>query len=182
VAFRDSVESIVQGILADQTQWPEEMSYAIPQLVAQSPIAAPSTGIIAFGTRTSNVTTTGTTFAGGADILSSPLSFTASGKDSYLLTVIGRDWQNNTASTRNILRLNLDGADAGIFADDSVTAANFPNILNAQGVINIPSVGSHTINARFQVTGGTGTIEAGSGGAGVSTPILVTVQRIAVGN
>lgn len=132
---------------------------------------------IAYGIKTSTVTTTGTTFATGADILTSALSFTADGTSSYLIRCIGVDWQNSGASNTNDLRLNLDSADGGFMA--LWTCPGVSNLAPVTGYILItPSAGTHTVNARFTVSAGTGTITAGSGGAGNRGPAVVTIERL----
>lgn len=181
-SFEDRVSEVVQSILSDSTQLPAEFVSALPQLVAQNPVAEAPTGIIAYGIRTSAVSSAGTTFAGGADLLSSVLSFSSDGKSDYLVTVCSSGWSNSTASTTQWLRINLNGADAGSIVGVTGLAAGQQYSLNVAGQLTKPSAGSHTLNVRLMVSGGTGTVQGGSGGAGANLPILVALQRLAVGS
>lgn len=131
--------------------------------------------VIAQGTKTANVATTGTTFATGADVLAAPLSFTADGSSNYVVSVFATDWFCNAAGVLT-LSLNLDGADAGQIAVASPGTGNAAS-LGATTMLISPSAGTHTVNARLIVSTGTGTIEGGSGGAGAKRPILVAVQH-----
>lgn len=128
-------------------------------------------------TRVTNVSTSGTTFAAGADLLATPLSFTSDGS-SYLLRVMAVGWFNNTGGQTNVLRINLNGADAGSFASNYFATGTQSAPLTVAGVVVTPSAGSHTINARLTVGGGQGTVLAGAGGAGLNTPLLVTIEKI----
>lgn len=132
----------------------------------------------ASGKKTSSVTSSGTTFAAGTDLLASALSFTADGTSDYLIRVRGVSWFNNSATGTNQLRINLDGADDGFICTWSVPAANAALPLVAEAVIPAPSAGAHTVNARLTVAAGTATINAGAGGAGANAPILVAVAVI----
>jgi hypothetical protein len=134
--------------------------------------------VIAQGTKTANVATTGTTFATGADVLAAPLSFTADGSSNYVIRVEATDWFAAPAGVLNV-NLNLDGADAGgisVASPGTGVAAS----LGASTILLSPSAGTHTVNARLFVTSGsgsTGTIEGGSGGAGAKRPILVSIEH-----
>lgn len=176
MSFADDVRSV----LSDTMNLPPELLDYLIQYSAVNPVSSAARGgdLIASETHTPNVTSTGTTFATGTDILTSSLGFTAQGGNSYKLVVSGRDWSNSGTGNRNILRLNLDGADAGIFADATLDTASFPYPLMYQGVILTPAAGNHTINVRLCVTSGTATIDNGGGGAGTSTPLLVELYRI----
>lgn len=181
MAFRDDMRNVVLEVLGDPLSWPLEMTSAIPQLVAQSPVAVPQIAgdVIASGTKTSTVTATGTTFATGTDVLATPLSFTAQGNNDYLLTVIGESWHNSAATNQQLFRINLDGADYGAFGLFNSPGAGYEAPLHASGVVVKPSTGGHTINARLITGAGTATILAAAGGAvGGGTPILVTLYRI----
>ena len=180
-SFEDRVTSVVRGILSDSTQLPAEFVSSLPQVVAQNPVSVSPVGIIAYASKTSSVSTTGITFGTGADILASPLSFSADGKSDYLVWVVGRDWFNS-GTNRNELHFNLDGSDAGFIAQSIFAVATNGLPLTVAGVLPKPSSGSHTINVRLVVNAGTGTIDGGTGGAGASPPILVFLQRIAIGS
>lgn len=171
----------MQEILADQTQWPMEMLSAIPQLVAQSPVPTPpgAGALIASDIHSSSVTTTGTTFAAGADVLTTPLSFSAQGNNNYLLVVTAESWHNSAAANQQLFRINLDGADYGAFGLFNSPGAAYEAPLRAAGVVVKPSTGDHTINARLITGAGTATIVAAAGGTvGGGTPILVALYRV----
>lgn len=180
-SFDDRVNAALQQILSDPTQLPAEFVNTIPQIVAQNPVPVSPTGIIAYSSTTSPVTTTGTTFGTGADVLPSPLSFSADGKSDYLLWIVCRDWFNN-GTNRNELHFNLDGSEAGYFTSSIFAVATNGLPLTAAGMLPKPSVGSHTLNLRLVVNAGTGTLDAGAGGAGAQPPILMFLQRIAIGS
>ena len=136
--------------------------------------------VVGHATNTSSATTSGTSFAAGADILAADLSFIADGTSDYLVTVSARQWSNTgTSLPHNRLSLKLDGADAGVFIDTSL-ATGQAVVVSGSVVIAAPSAGAHTVNGRFWVSAGTGTLTAGAGGAGggVSTPLVVTVTTL----
>jgi hypothetical protein len=130
---------------------------------------------IASGTRTSSVTTSGTTFATGADLLASTLSFTADGVSNYLILVNAPTWNNSVAGTM-FLELNLDGVETGVIASSSSGAAS--TALTAKGVLITPAAGSHTVNIRLHTTAGTASVQGGSGGGGNYFPILVAIYKL----
>lgn len=178
-SFEDRVSGIVQSVLSDSTQLPAEFVSALPQIVAQNPVPKPlvSGARIAYGIKTANVTTTGTTFAAGTDILATALKFSASGSNTYILRVHAPGWSNSAAGNLNIIRMNLDGADNGVMAYGNAPAIDYNMDLSAAGAFT-PSVGEHSVNARFTVGAGTGTIQGGSGGAGLSLAIIVTLEVV----
>ena len=133
-------------------------------------------GRIAYGTRTSTVSTAGTTFGTGADLLSSALSFMADGSSDYLISVASSGWQNSTNATTQWLRINLDGADAGSIIGVTNLAAGVQYALAGLGFLTKPTAGNHTLNVRLMVSGGTGTVQGGTGGAGGNLPIIVTIE------
>lgn len=139
--------------------------------------AVVGTQVLVSGTKTSNVTTTGTTFATAASLLSSPLSFTADGTSSYLVRVNARAWFNSGAGNLNILYISLDSSQNATIATYSTPTANYESPLSVAGLLVTPSAGTHTINARFAVNAGTGTIYGGSGGASNNAPIYLTLSR-----
>lgn len=177
MSFDDRVNAALQQILSDPIQLPTEFVSALPQIVAQNPVAvAHTSGMrIAKGTKASSVATTGTTFAAGADLLASALQFTAVGGNSYIVRVSAPFWQNSAAANGCDLRLNLDGADAGFVARITSPAINAGVPCVGVGYFT-PSAGSHTVNIRLSVSAGTGTVQAGSGGAGTNLPIVVTIE------
>ena len=135
-------------------------------------------GRLASGTRAATVSTAGTTFAAGADLLSTALSFTADGTSSYLVRVAAPAISNNTATDGFHLRINLDGADAGVICSGVSATASQSEALLAEGVFT-PAAGAHTLNVRLNaVTGGTAAVNAGTGGAGGLTPIFVSIEKV----
>lgn len=178
--FKDEVASIVQEILSDSTQWPPEMSYAIPQMVAQSPVTpAPLPGdLIDLQQHTSPVSTSAITFAAGADLISTDLEFIAQGGNNYLLTVAAPYIQQTSTTAHSQISINLDGADAGIFVNYFPEVANATQALYAAGPFT-PSAGSRTVNARaWNSSAGTTNVGAGTGGAGTTLPLIVALYRI----
>lgn len=140
-------------------------------------VANPSSGVrLAHGTNSSAISSAGTTFAAGTDLLGSALSFTASGTDSYIVRASATDWFNTVSGQNNVLRLNLDGADAGFMAIFTAPGNSFSAPMNGWAVFT-PSAGAHTVNVRLGVlAASTATVNAGAGGAGVRFPILVTLE------
>lgn len=139
-----------------------------------------SIGNVVHGTKTSSVSTSGTTFSGGADLLASVLSFTADGTSDYLVVGSGVGWANGTSGNGMQARLNLDSADGGIIQEIDIGTALAADGLpfSPRGIILAPSAGSHTVNIRVNaVAGGTVTVAAGVGGAGTNGPIVVTIQK-----
>ena len=131
-------------------------------------------GRLGSGSFASSVSTAGTTFAAGADLLPTAITFTATKGNSYIVTVSAEGWQNSGAN-QNALKLNLDGADGGTIAVWNCTTAGFANTLLVRTIFT-PSPGSHTVNARLFCGAGTATVLAGPGGVGAGTPILVTLE------
>lgn len=134
---------------------------------------------VAHGTRTSNVTTTGTTFGAGADLLASALSFTADGTSDYTVQVGGMAIKTSAAAGQQvILNLNLDSADGGLFFEPTEPTSNYQFGLAAECVFT-PSSGAHTVNVRmWSSAAGTALAYGGAGGAGVTVPILVSLWRL----
>jgi hypothetical protein len=137
-------------------------------------------GGIAHATKASDVGTTGTTFAGGADILAAALSFTADGSSDYIVEASSPGWVNGTAGNGMQARLNLDTADGGILSEVDIGTALGGDILPfaIRSILVAPSAGAHTVNIRINsVAGGTTTVKAGAGGAGTNGPALVTIRK-----
>ena len=132
---------------------------------------------IAYGKATANVTTTGTTFAGGADLLASALNFNADGSSDYILKVSAVDASHSVSTAYWYLHANLDGADAGFFSQVQSPAANSGMPVAARALIVAPSAAAHTLNVRVRGgTAGTTTIVGGAGGANTAMPIVVTLE------
>ena len=175
--------SKVLDVLSDPMNLPSEFLDYLVQHQAVNGIPTPiqsRTTTIASGTRTSNVSSSGTTFATGNDLLATSLAFTASGGNSYIVLVLSRGWNNSgtAGSASNELHFNLDGADAGRFAGSVFPAANQVTPLSVGGFLLTPAAGSHTLNVRLFVNSGTGTIVGGAGGAGNDVPLFVSISAI----
>jgi hypothetical protein len=170
----------VHGVLSDPLTLPQPFLDYLIQYAAVNPTStAPKSGArIAYGTRTTNAVTAGTTFGTGVDLLATPLTFTAAGSNSYIVRAYGTAWLNNgtAGTTANNLSINLDGADGGQFVSAVFPSAGFGTGVSGSGLIVKPAAGSHTVNVRMTVSAGTGTIVAGAGGAGANVPILVTLE------
>lgn len=168
---------IVQQILSDPLSLPPEFTSAIPQIVAQNSVATNDKGIVIYAQTTASVTATGTTFAAGTDLLSSPLSFSDTGSNRYLLSVRAEAWNNSGLGNVNFLHLNLDGAEAGLMGGLTTAVAAGGTTCSFDTTFQV-APGSHTVNARLRVNAGTATVNGGTGGAGSVTPIFVGLYRI----
>lgn len=138
----------------------------------------PASPTITYGTKTSDVTTTGSSFAAGADLLASALSFTADGTSDYVVEVASRAWLSS-ASGDIFADINLDTASGGILANYTSPGTGQAIPLRASGVIVAPTAGAHTVNVRvYSATGSPTLVVKGNiGGAGASVPILVWVRK-----
>lgn len=136
-----------------------------------------SGAVLAKGKEEANVTSSGTTFAGGTDILGTALTFTADGTSDYLVRVSAPYCSNASSSTNMYLHVNLDGSDNG-YAQISTVTAGAAYGCDRSLLIPAPSAGSHTVNVRMRVDSGTGTVVAGAGGSGNAVPILVAVEKL----
>lgn len=157
----------VRAVLSDTLNLPAEfLNYVGVQFPAQNilPVAKTSGQRLAVATHSGNVSTTGLTFSTGTDVLSSPIEFTASGSNDYIVRMFGHNWSNSTAGDGCQLRVNIDGADGGGMGQStSSTAGAFCPCVGV-GYIVKPPTGKHSVNVRLvAVTGGTATIQAGSG-------------------
>lgn len=126
------------------------------------------------GTRAANVSTVGTTFAGGADLLAAAISFTADGVSDYLVTVICAQAQTGGAANAATAAIVLDGAQ-----NATILGSTFSNgqPVYAAGLVT-PPAGVHTINVRIWSGGAwTTTFAAGAGGAAGVTPIIIGVEK-----
>ena len=119
-------------------------------------------GVIASGTRTTDVSTTATTYGTGADVLAAPISFTANGTSSYLVMCVGPGWRNSLSGQSNTLCLTIDGAQGAIMSFYSAAAAQEPDPLSGVALLVTPSAGTHTLNAKFFVSAGTGLLFSGT--------------------
>jgi hypothetical protein len=127
---------------------------------------------VATGVITGNVTTTGTTFGTGTDVLASALTFVADGASNYLVTLYAIAWSEDSSNSV-LLHLNLDAVDAGLCTGASLPGAGFDMVGFASAYLPAPSAGTHTVNLRMLVSAGTGTLQANT-----SRPGLVTIERL----
>ena len=162
-----SFSEAVRSVLVDTLNLPAEfLDYVGIQYPSQNVLAvAKTTGErLATGTTDSNVSTTGTTFGTGADVLGTALEFTVTGNNNYIVRMFGPNWSNSTAGDGCQLRVNLDGADAGGMGQYTSATAGALAPCVGIGFITRPATGSHSVNVRLvAVTGGTATIQAGAG-------------------
>lgn len=134
------------------------------------------TGIVAYGTRTTNQTTVGTTYAAGADILAAAVSFTADGHSDYVIRASGVGF-GASASVNGQLWLNFDAAQRGLMQSTFTAGQVMP--VAASAVVFAPAAGAHTVNVRMVVSAAaTGTIFAGNGTGTNFQPFLVTVEPL----
>lgn len=133
------------------------------------------TQVVAHGTKTTTTSTSGTNFAGGADVLTSALSFTAIAGATYAFRIAASNW-GTVSSGAGFLALNLDGTESGLIA--SLSTGQFPPL--STWTLFSPSAGAHSVNARLW-SGVTGTVsvQGGDGVAGDLGPIVATIERIA---
>lgn len=157
------------GVTAIDLQDGNGISWAPTRVAGR---VALSGGRLAYGTNTNQISTTGTTFATGADLLAAALQFMATGTKSYIVRVFAPAWNNSGANTNN-LNLNLDGTNAGIMAGSTAGGIAIPCMGMA---FFTPSAGSHSVNVRLTVSAGTGFVYGGAAGAGANFPILITLE------
>src|SRR5690242_6406084 len=180
--MQDGFTGKVLDVLSDPMNLPPEfLDYMVQHQAVNGLSVSPqdrSTTIAHSPPVTTGLTTTGTTFGTGVDLLSTPLSFTASGGNSYLIHVVGPGIIQSTATQATLLNANLDGADAGRIGGFQPLVAGGVIPLTVVGVIT-PASGNHTINVRMFVSGAsTGTVQAGAGGVGNLAPLLVSLSVI----
>ena len=135
------------------------------------------TGVVGSGSRSTDLATAATTFGTGSDVLASPISFTANGTASYAALLIGPGMTNNFAGggKQNTLALVLDGAQSTVIVFAGPAATSQPLPLAGMSLIATPAAGVHTVNVRFWVNGGTGTL-FGSGSLNPSNILLYVLQ------
>lgn len=143
------------------------------------PTGPTGSGVVAHASSTAAVSTTATTFTGGADLLAVDLSFTADGASDYELAVNGYGWYNGSTSVDTVLALKLDGAEHGRIGHTYI-GASLAVPLAASRVITAPSATAHTVNARLFVgTASTATVEAGDGLSDNKPPLYLVVRKLA---
>lgn len=136
---------------------------------------------VAYVEATSPVTTTATTAATATNILSAgAVTFDGS------LTLIQFFAPNvrpasAAGQTECFLNLWLDGVDLGIIAEvgNYTGGAGFApsHVVKAERRLT-PSAGSHTFIVKGWEAGGTATVEAGAGGAGVLLPMFIRITKV----
>ncbi len=116
-----------------------------------------------------SVSTAGTSFAGGANLLASNISFTADGISRYAVLALGPNWStNSSAQTTIIASAVFDGAQGNLF--DTFTFGTNVLLPFAGGIdLGVVSAAVHTINIR--IYGGTGT-------TAVTAGAIVTVVKV----
>lgn len=125
-------------------------------------------GEVVYAVHGSDVSTTGTSFGAGADALASALSFDADGTSDYLVEIACACIQAASGDTA-VLQVSLDGVVGATLSEVVSSAGSISAPLSGRAVIAAPSAGTHTVNGRLWVTGGTGTL---------SSPIVMRVGRI----
>lgn len=166
----------VYNVLADTTNLPDGFLSGLQQWLITNPVAnAPASGdLVAYGTATT-LTTTGTTFATGANLLAADLPFNAPTGRDYVLRVSAPLWSTATVGDPPILHISLDGADQGIIAQGSDGDAHCGPLL-VEGLVLV-AAGPHTINATLVSTAGAlATVTGSVGGAGSFVPIVVSLK------
>lgn len=174
VRFRNYTAGSVATVSASIAQG-DEPALAVSSLGA---VTVSGSGFVAYGIYTGGLRSTGgTTFATGISLLQSSLSFTADGATDYVVRCSAPAWYNGSAAVRNYAELNLDGADGGLITERLWETGNQPTPFSGAAMI-WPRLGSgtHTVNVTLYVSGGTGVVAGGAGGAGVLLPILVSVE------
>jgi hypothetical protein len=144
-------------------------------VIAMGNYSTPPGTIITSTSKTSDYTTTATTFAGSTDFFTA-VSFTADGTSSYLLEFTAAGASMNTASGTGQLWWSLDGNQTGA-AWQIIPSASGEEQSVVGRTIWTPAAGSHTATLRGQVGGSyTLTVHGGSAFNGFSPSILtVTV-------
>lgn len=148
-----------------------------PTYLASSAATAVSSNVsgtssIGHATRTTSVSTSGTTYGTGADLLASAISFTADGTSDYAVTMSCPSFHVTGAVA---FALTIDGSQSSSIASPS--SANTGGY-TVRGIISAPSAGTHTVNIRMWTSANTATATAGVGGSGTDGPILVTVDAL----
>lgn len=161
-----SFADAVRAVLADTQNLPADLLDFMLQHQAQNglPVAKTSGQRIVSGTRGTNVSTAGLTFAAGADVLGTALEFSATGNNDYIVRMFAPNWSNSVAGDGCQLLVNLDGGSAGGMGLYASTTAGAQAPCVGVGYITKPTTGEHSVNVRLvAVTGGTATIQAGAG-------------------
>lgn len=132
-------------------------------------------GVVGFGKQTADRVTSGTSYAGGIDLLSSDFSFTADGTSSYVVELLAPG-STVTVTQQLQFALKLDSAQSVFMGYQTVQSGGPSQVIRAHGVIT-PAAGSHTVNVRFWLTSAAnGTIYAGT--SLTNSTILVMVTQL----
>lgn len=130
--------------------------------------------VVAHGSRTSSVTTTGTSYGTGADLLASAVTFTADGSSDYAVRFSCAAFSN--PSNPPSAALTLDGSQSSTMIDQLGSTQMAGDV---SCLISAPSAGTHSVNIRVWAGGATTlTVKGGAGGSSTDMPILVTVMRL----
>lgn len=135
--------------------------------------------ILGYATKGASVASAGGTFAAGADILNSAISWTADGTSDYLVVIMAPSMNCSSASGGVVLSHNLDTADAGTMTSSfAVGASTYVPCFGAI-IVSAPAAGAHTTNVRVHAdTAGTATVSGGAGGAATAAPITVLIIKL----
>lgn len=140
-------------------------------LIPTTIISAPSSNsIVATGTRTSDLT--GITATPVVVVTASP--FTADGVSTYLVTFACAYFLQGSGNSITFT-LYEDGADIGDFA--ASLHSGQPPVIGSAHTLITPTAGSHTYAVYTATSGGTGTVKAGIGGAGVYRPAFIVITK-----
>lgn len=151
--------------------------FTVASAAPPQPPDVPVSGVVAFGSFANDITTGAVTFGTGVNVLTSNITFAADGTSSYLAEIRGAGWSNTTTSANNLLALVLDGAQGNFLSFITVAGVNAASALAGSALISAPSAGSHTVNVRFYVSGGTGKL-LGATSLPPGAPIVVYVLKL----
>ena len=138
--------------------------------------------VAAYTQITAGVNVTATT-EGTADTILTGTAVNFDGASQYLLIFYADNYRpDNSAAARQItFWLYLDGASVGEMGTTISPQAGAANMFTPLFLSRrvSPSAGSHTYSIRSSVNAGTGTVSAGAGGAGLTSPAYLLVTKLA---
>jgi hypothetical protein len=122
---------------------------------------------IAYQERTTDYTSTATTIASATNVFSSNVTFTADGTSKYLVEFYCPRYLTSTTADAGFGLHLTDGGNNGLGLLSSIGVANGDSARTSvlARVYYLFSAGAISINLRGVIGAGTGTINAGSGGA-----------------